>query len=54
MTNNDIEKIELDLSDIQIEDIVPVELGEDVKGHPENLASTKWCCCCISSLPTLS
>lgn len=40
------------LQDLDIEELLPVELNVDAMGHPENLASTKWCCCCISTLPT--
>ena len=46
--------LSLELEDLDIEGLIPVELSEEAKGHPENLASTKWCCCCISSLPTLA
>jgi len=49
---NRIDELSLALEDLNIEDLLPVELNEEAMGHPENLASTKWCCCCISSLPT--
>lgn len=40
------------LQDLDIEELLPVELNVDATGHPENLASSKWCCCCVSVLPT--
>ncbi len=42
--------LELDLADLEIEEITPVELNEESKGHAENLASTFFCCCSTSSV----
>lgn len=53
-TANGNQDLVLELDDLDLQDILPIELSEETKGHPENLASTKWCCCCISSLPTLA
>lgn len=37
-------ELSLHLDDLQVEEIVPVELNEEAKGHPENLASTVFNC----------
>jgi hypothetical protein len=44
-----MQELSLSLDDIQIEEIVPVELSEDTKGHPENLASSSFNCTSVSS-----
>jgi hypothetical protein len=38
------------LSDLHIEEIVPLELDEEGKGYPENLASSTFCCTSVSSV----
>lgn len=37
------------LDDLDLESLTLVELNEEVRGHPENLASSKMCCCCVST-----
>ncbi|HEY2322307.1 MAG TPA: hypothetical protein VGJ82_05515 [Thermoanaerobaculia bacterium] len=44
-----MQELSLSLDDIQIEEIIPVELSEDTKGHPENLASSSFNCTSVSS-----
>lgn len=34
------QELSLNLEDLEIEQMVPVELSEETKGHPENLATT--------------
>jgi hypothetical protein len=49
------ESFSLRLDDLDLEGLTLVELSEEVRGHPENLASSKICCCCVSTiLPTLA
>jgi hypothetical protein len=44
----------LHLEDLEIEEIVPVELHEETKAHPENLASTIFNCTDASAVVMLS
>ena len=44
----------IELEGLELDGLDFVELSEESRGHPENLASSKMCCCCVSTiLPTV-
>jgi len=47
-------ELSLHLEDLEIEEIVPVELHEETKAHPENLASSYFNCTDVSAIVVLS